>query len=135
MKRAPDSSVCVAALIADHEAHDLAATALGECEAIVAHVAAETYSVLTRLPPPHRVDPHNVVEMISTRLPTQTVALAAESYESSLRRFADAQIVGGAIYDGLIARAALEHGLQLVSRDLRAARIYRALGASFILLR
>ncbi|MHB2001413.1 MAG: PIN domain-containing protein [Solirubrobacteraceae bacterium] len=134
MTRAPDSSVCVAALVADHDAHEHAAAALDECEAIVAYVAAETYSVLTRLPPPHRLDPQRAVEMIARRLPAQTIALSADACRESLRLFASAHVLGGAIYDGLIALAARGHDLELVSRDGRAARTYRALGARFVLL-
>ncbi len=37
-------------------AHDEAAEALAACEATMAHAAIETYSVLTRLPPPNQAD-------------------------------------------------------------------------------
>ncbi len=36
-------------------------------------------------------------------------------------------IAGGAIYDALVAAAALESGLPLATRDRRAVRTYRAL--------
>jgi predicted nucleic acid-binding protein len=44
------------------------------------------------------------------------------------------RVSGGATYDGLIALTALDHDLELLSRDLRAARTYRALGVRFRLL-
>jgi hypothetical protein len=37
-------------------------------------------------------------------------------------------IVGGALYDGIVAATAREHGLTLKSFDTRASATYRALG-------
>lgn len=37
-------------------------------------------------------------------------------------------------YDALVAAAAAEHGLKLVSRDVRAAGTYRAMGVDLELL-
>ena len=39
-------------------------------------------------------------------------------------------ISGGAVYDALNGAAAKEHGVSLVTRDRRAAEVYRALDAS-----
>jgi len=132
--RAADSSIVIAAILADHEAHDEAEHALGETEATIAHVAAETYSVLTRMPPPLRLDATTAAAIIDARLPSTRLALGADGYSSSLQTLARAHVSGGATYDGLIALTALEHDLILVSRDLRAVRTYRALGVRFQLL-
>lgn len=43
-------------------------------------------------------------------------------------------VSGGAVYDALVAAAAAEHGLRLVSRDIRAAGTYRAMGVDLELL-
>ena len=43
-------------------------------------------------------------------------------------------IGGGAVYDALVAAAAIEQGLPLVSRDLRAVPTYRAMGAQILLI-
>ncbi len=134
MTRAIDSSVAVAALLADHSSHDLAEDALSESTATIAHVAAETYSVLTRLPPPLRLDATGAAAIVDARLPPARLTLAPESHASALHRLAAAGVSGGATYDGLIALTALQHDLQLVSRDRRAARTYRALGLDFELL-
>lgn len=134
MRRAPDSSVAIAALLSDHEAHDSSEQALSSCDAAIAHVMAETYSVLTRLPPPHRIAPLKAAELIDARLPTERFALDADAQCSAPRRLAQAQVAGGSTYDGLIALAAMEHDLELVSRDRRAARTYRLLGVPFQLL-
>jgi predicted nucleic acid-binding protein len=132
--RAADSSIAIAAILADHEAHDEAERALSETEATIAHVAAETYGVLTRMPPPLRLDATAAAAIIGARLPSTRVALGADGYSSSLETLARARVSGGATYDGLIALTAREHDLILVSRDRRAARTYRALGVQFQLL-
>ena len=44
--------------------------------------------------------------------------------------FAGAGITGGGVYDGLVALAARDHGLPLVTRDARAVPTYRALGVA-----
>lgn len=134
MTRAADTSVAVAAILADHEAHGEAEEALGFCTATIAHVATETYSVLTRLPYPHRLDAASAAEVIAVRLPARRAALGADEQGTVPERLAGAGISGGATYDGLVALTALAHDLELVSRDRRAARTYRALGARFHLL-
>jgi predicted nucleic acid-binding protein len=131
---APDSSIAIAALITDHEAHDVAERALAECTATIAHVAVETYSVLTRLPPPHRLDAATAAELIARRLPCERFTLDADCHAGAPLRLAGARVSGGATYDGLIALTALQHDLEIVSRDGRAERTYRSLGARLRLL-
>jgi predicted nucleic acid-binding protein len=132
--QAVDSSIAIAAILADHEAHDLAEDALSGTEATIAHVASETYSVLTRLPPPLRLDAVIAASIVDARLPPSRVTLDADAHASAPRTLAAVHVSGGATYDGLIALTALEHDLELLSRDWRAARTYRALGLRFQLL-
>ncbi|HEY2141897.1 MAG TPA: PIN domain-containing protein [Solirubrobacteraceae bacterium] len=134
MRQAADSSVTIAALLEDHPSHHATAEALTACKTTIAHVAAETYSVLTRLPGPRRADATTVATALAARLPSNYVALDASSCASAPGRLAAAGVSGGATYDGLIALTALEHELELISRDRRAARSYRALGVHFELL-
>lgn len=54
---APDTSVLVAGFATWHEGHEAAVRALNRGVHLIAHAAVETYSVLTRLPPPHRIAP------------------------------------------------------------------------------
>jgi predicted nucleic acid-binding protein len=131
---AVDSSVAIAAVLADHEAHDQAEDALGRSDTTIAHVATETYSVLTRLPPPRQLASGAAAAIVEARLPRRMAVLDVNSYASALSRLAKANVSGGATYDGLIALTALEHELRLLSRDRRAARTYSALGVSFELL-
>ncbi|MCE7885671.1 MAG: hypothetical protein DYH08_17745, partial [Actinobacteria bacterium ATB1] len=43
-------------------------------------------------------------------------------------------LAGGSVYDALVGAVSVEHGLPLVSRDARAANVYRALGVEFDLI-
>ena len=43
-------------------------------------------------------------------------------------------IAGGAVYDGLVALAAKEHGVALATRDARARCTYDAVGVNVILV-
>jgi predicted nucleic acid-binding protein len=129
-----DSSVALAAIIEDDPQHEAAELALAESNRTIAHVAAEAYSVITRIPPPIKLDAETAASVLEARLPSERVGLDATRNPSAIRRLANAQISGGATYDGLIALTALDHDLELISRDRRAARIYRALGVRFRLL-
>ena len=53
----------------------------------------------------------------------------------SVREFAAVGLTGGAVYDGLVAAAAREHRLPLITCDRRAEPTYRALGITYELLR
>jgi predicted nucleic acid-binding protein len=132
--KAADSSVTIAALLNDHPAHDAAADALAECKTTIAHVAIETYSVLTRLPGPDRVDAKIAATVLDKRLAATYATLDADKYASAPARLAAAGVSGGATYDGLIALTALEHDLELITRDRRAERTYRALNVPYKLL-
>jgi predicted nucleic acid-binding protein len=134
VRKAADSSVTIPALLSDHPAHEAAANALAACETTIAHVAVETYSVLTRLPAPSRAEPTTAITALEERLPSRYAALDASSYASAPGRLAVAGISGGATYDGLIALTALEHDLELLTRDRRAVRTYRALEVPHTLL-
>jgi predicted nucleic acid-binding protein len=134
VKQTADSSITIAALVADHEARDLAEDALKQCGTTIAHVAIETYSVLTRLPPPRRLVSADAAAIIDARLPSTYATLDATTHTQAPTRLAAAGISGGATYDGLIALTALEHDLELITRDKRAERTYRALNVPYQLL-
>ncbi len=135
MSSTADSSIAVAALLHDHPAHPSSAEALASCTTTIAHVAAETYSVLTRLPPPNQADATTVATVLGERLPATFATLSGNDDAKAPARLAAAGIGGGATYDGLIALTALEHDLELLTRDRRAERTYRALGVPYRLLR
>ena len=41
-------------------------------------------------------------------------------------------MVGGAVYDAMVALAAKEHGARLATRDARAANTYRSVGVEVV---
>jgi hypothetical protein len=57
----------VAAFASWHEHHAIARKAMTGGPRLVAHAAVESYSVLTRLPPPHRAQPSIVHTFITER--------------------------------------------------------------------
>jgi len=134
VRQAADSSITIAALLADHSAHRTASEALAACSTTIAHAAIETYSVLTRLPAPHRVDAATAATVLKERTPETFATLDASTCAKVPTRLATASVSGGATYDGLIALTALEHDLELFTRDKRAVRTYRALDVRYRLL-
>jgi predicted nucleic acid-binding protein len=127
---AVDSSVVIAGFASWHEQHPAAAKVLAQRPRVVAHAALESYSVLTRLPPPHRALPSLVATFLAERFPEAPLTMPAERGHGLIARLARQQIAGGQVYDALIAAIAVEHGATLVSLDRRAAAVYEAVGAT-----
>jgi predicted nucleic acid-binding protein len=127
--RAVDSSVVVAAFATWHEHHGIARKAMASQPCMVAHAAVESYSVLTRLPPPHRAHPSIVRAFIAERFAEPFLTLSETGHQQLLATVAARHIVGGLVYDALIAFTAAEHQALLLSLDQRAIAIYEAVGA------
>jgi len=114
MKVLFDTSVLVAAVVAAHPAHPRAAPWLrrakrGDLGFLVAmHTLAEIYAVLTRLPTTPRISPAAALRLVEENIASRAtiIPLDAADYRSLLQRLADLAVAGGAVYDGLIARAA-----------------------------
>ncbi len=130
---AADTSVLVAAFASWHESHATAQEALRGAR-LVAHSVVETYSVLTRLPPPHRVVPGLAADFLRRVATDAPLTLPAEDVAGLPHLLSGRGISGGAAYDALIAVTAQRHGAELVSLDARAAATYRAVGAAHRLL-
>lgn len=128
--KAVDSSVVVAAFATWHEHHTVAHQAMAGRPRLVAHAAVEAYSVLTRLPPPHRAHPSIVHTFITETFTDPFLTLSETGYQELLATVAAGQILGGAAYDALIAFTAAEHQATLLSLDQRAAATYEAVGAT-----
>lgn len=124
----PDSSVVIAAFASWNEHHEAAIQALGEIRDLVAHVEFETYSVLTRLPEPLRMEPKLVARYLREDYPGERMALGEAERGGLVERFARLSIAGGATYDGIVAATAAHHGCRLISCDRRAASTYDRLG-------
>jgi len=115
-----DTSVLVAAVLLQnaHHPRSLAAYLAAERKQAycAAHSLAEVYSTLTRLPGQQRMGCDQallLLDDIADRL--TAVALDPEEYCSTIADAAAEGIVGGTIYDALIARCALK---------IRATTIY-----------
>ncbi len=128
--RTVDSSVVVAAFATWHEHHALARKAMSSRPRLVAHAAVESYSVLTRLPPPHRAHPSIVHAFITERFTEPFLTLSEAGYQELLATVAARQILGGPACDALIAFTAAEHQATLLSLDQRATATYEAVGAT-----
>ena len=74
-----------------------------------AHSLFEVYSVLTRMPGKHRISGDQAMLFIGDVQERLTlVALAADEYAKTLQTFAGLGVVGGTIYDALLAGCALK---------------------------
>ena len=124
-----DTSVAVALVVADHQFHGSTSRALaGKRLGLAGHAAFETFSVLTRLPPPSRRPPAVVATILAASFP-DTVFLSSRATRALLGRLGEGDIGGGLVYDALIGATAAEHRIPLATRDRRAIDTYRALGA------
>ena len=123
-----DTSVAVALVVGDHEHHLPTVRAIGDRRlGLAGHAAFETFSVLTRLPPPARRPPDIVAKLLAQNFP-DSLYLSPERAALLLDALGKAGIAGGSVYDALVGATAVEHGLKLATRDHRALVTYRALG-------
>ena len=130
--KAVDSSVIVAAFATWHEHHELARAAVERGVRVIDHCAVESYSVLTRLPPPHRAPPNVVQEFLRLQFPELYLRLSARAHRRFVLGLAARDIiVGGAVYDALVAATAAEHQAILLSCDRRALLTYERCGARY----
>jgi predicted nucleic acid-binding protein len=131
---AVDTSVAVPLLVRSHQRHaEVVRWWDGQELALSGHALAETYSVLTRLPGDARLAPDDAARLLDTRF-TTPLALSgghARKVHATLSRIG---IAGGAVYDGLVALAAKEHGMPLATRDARARGTYDAVGVKVIVV-
>ncbi|HET7047256.1 MAG TPA: type II toxin-antitoxin system VapC family toxin [Solirubrobacteraceae bacterium] len=122
-----DTSVAVALTVADHEHHETTLRAMGDLRlGLAGHAAFETFSVLTRLPPPARRTPATVSRLLAANFP-HSKFLGTKAAAALLGDLHTLGIAGGSVYDALVGAAANQHGLVLATRDHRALETYRAL--------
>jgi len=137
-----DTSTLVAALVEGHVAHERAFSWLQrahqrEIEGMVAaHTLAELYAILTRLPVRPRLSAGRTWQIIQQDILThlEVVALSAEDYRAVLVQLSQEEIIGGVVYDALIAQAALRTGVDiLVTLNLKDfLRAYPGLKAQIL---
>ncbi len=124
-----DTSVAIPLLVRSHRAHDAVVRWWGGREgALSGHALAETYSVLTRLPGDLRVAPTDAARLLASRF-VEPLLIGPEMAKRLPDVLSRLGVAGGAVYDALVALAAVEHGADLVTRDARARATYDAVGA------
>lgn len=128
-----DTSVLVPALLEWHPAHEESRASLAAVGAVPAHVLLECFSVLTRLPAPHRLSAADAGALASA-LPWDVLMLTPAAHRTLLSSLGPAKVRGGAVYDALIAATARAHELELLTRDTRARPTYDAMGVAFRML-
>ena len=101
-----------------HEHHGPAAEALEAMSqerrplVLAAPVLLETYAVLTRLPPPHRLSPDSARRLVRGNLSgKRTVALDGRGYWRLVDGAAAGGVAGGRTYDALIVACAVRAGV------------------------
>ncbi|MDQ3973209.1 MAG: type II toxin-antitoxin system VapC family toxin [Actinomycetota bacterium] len=129
-----DTSVAVALVVSDHEAHDDAWQAMGAARlGLAGHAAFETFSVLTRLPTPLRRTPWAAHTLIDRNFPDSRF-LDAVAAQRLLARLGPMRLGGGAVYDALVGAVAAHYQLPLATRDRRAMDTYQRLDVDVRLL-
>jgi predicted nucleic acid-binding protein len=132
--KAADTSVVVAAFASWHEHHARARKGLGEDVRLIDHCALETYSVLTRLPAPHRCTGTVVRDFLHLRFPEPYLCLDDRKYKAFILGLPEHGISGGSAYDALVAATAVANSADLITCDRRAAPIYERYGVRIDLI-
>jgi toxin FitB len=128
-----DTSVAVPLLVQTHTAHAAVVDWwAGRRVALCGHAVAETYAVLTRLPGDLRLAPADAAELMLQRFaaPLLLGTETARQLPDVLSRW---EIAGGAVYDALVALAAVEHEAELATRDARARDTYERIGVRLVI--
>jgi predicted nucleic acid-binding protein len=131
---AADTSLVIAAFASWHESHEAARRALDSGLRLIEHCALEIYSVLTRLPSPHRTSGAVVRAFLEARFPQPLLRLSAPAYKQFILGLPDRGVTGGAAYDALVAATAAGCGAVLITCDRRALPVYERYGVRIRLL-
>ena len=114
---AVDTSVVIAALVSWHESHNAARASLEQAMEgtpgviVPVDVLVETYSVLTRLPAPHRLSPADAFRLLRENFHgSKTAALLGKDTWNLLESLAATDVAGGSVYDARIVAAARKAG-------------------------
>ncbi len=127
-----DTSVAIPLLVATHRAHAAVSRWWDGREVTLSgHALPETYSVLTRLPGDLRLAPQDAARLLGERF-VEPLLLPLDVGGRLPEVLGQLGIAGGAVYDALVALAALEHGADLATRDARAKATYDAVGVHVV---
>lgn len=127
-----DTSVAIPLLVQTHRAHEAVVRWWNGREiALSGHAVAETYSVLTRLPGDLRMAPGDAARLLRARF-AKHLHVRPRTAARLPELLGERRIAGGAVYDALVALAAVEHDAELATRDARATATYEAIGARVV---
>lgn len=93
---------------------------------ICCHVLLECFAVLTRLPAPYRIPPHQAQRLLAANFSDsdQVCGIADHDTWAALSRVAEQQVGGGKVYDAVVAHATAQAGASLLLtwnvKDFRA---------------
>jgi predicted nucleic acid-binding protein len=115
---AVDTNVVVAGLLSWHAHHEAASAQLialleSQVEIVIPLPAlVEAYSVMTRLPPPHRISSMDALEILESSLRDRVTLVGLDGDEGwkLLQDISQRSITGGTAYDGLILACARKGG-------------------------
>lgn len=135
MKAFLDTSVLVPVFHGDHEHHAASLDVFVQCQradsCCGAHSLAEVYAVLTRLPGKHRISGEQAMLFIGDLRDRLTIiALDGDDYAKILRTAAALGVVGGSIYDAILAGCALKARVEAIYTW--NIRHYRQLGPDVV---
>ena len=116
MKVFLDTNVLVSAVVQQHESHARSLAVLERVQNekdegfVSGHSLAETYAVLTKLPPPLRHTPEQALLSIEENIVKyfKVTALTGQEYSALIREVALAGIQGGTVYDAVLLKCALK---------------------------
>ncbi len=114
-----DSSVFVAVFYQDHKFHKNSVDLFERCSkdnaSCAAHSIAEVYSTLTGVPGKDRTTRETALLYLQDiRARFNLVTLTAEEYLKGVERTASVGVIGGGIYDSLIAQMALKANAETI---------------------
>lgn len=121
-----DTSILVAALLPWHEHHALAQGAIRKARQagallLPSRTLVETFSVLTRLPTPHRLAPEDALSLLELNFRSARVeSLDADATWPFLSSLPSSGVAGGAVFDAEIVNVAARAGAgAIVTLDRR----------------
>ena len=119
MKAFFDTSVLVSTFYGDHQHHEASLDIFLRFEKKRAccgvHSLAEVYAAVTRMPGKYRVSGEQAMLFLGTVRDRLTlITLDAEEYFRAIERWAEAGVVGGTIYDALLAQCALKAKAEII---------------------
>jgi predicted nucleic acid-binding protein len=120
MKTLFDTSIIIAAMVESHPMHEIAFPWLKQAKTksfeliIASHTLAELYAVLSTLPIKPRISPavawrliHENIEAVS-----KVISLTSSEYSATIKRLSESGLIGGIVYDALIAKVAQKAGVK-----------------------